>query len=65
MNTASRFRMNDAGCELDIMRRDKITIGSPKDSATHQFKNLKDVTSYSAGSLTKNRSLKGIDLSSV
>jgi predicted ATPase len=44
MNTASRFRMNYAGSELDIMRLDKITIGSPKDSATHQFKNLKDVT---------------------
>lgn len=26
------------------MRLDKITIGSPKDSPTHQFKNLKDVT---------------------
>ena len=26
------------------MRLDKLTIGSPKDSPTHQFKNLKDVT---------------------
>lgn len=26
------------------MRLDKITIGSPKDSPTHRFKNLKDVT---------------------
>ncbi|HFU2361827.1 TPA: AAA family ATPase [Klebsiella variicola] len=26
------------------MRLDKITIGSPKDSPTHQFKNLKNVT---------------------
>lgn len=26
------------------MRLDKIAIGSPKDSPTHQFKNLKDVT---------------------
>ena len=25
------------------MRLDKLTIGSPKDSPTHQFKNLKDV----------------------
>jgi predicted ATPase len=26
------------------MRLDKLTIGSPKDSSTHQFKNLKDVS---------------------
>lgn len=26
------------------MRLDKVTIGSPKDSPTHRFKNLKDVT---------------------
>ncbi|WP_322896281.1 MULTISPECIES: AAA family ATPase [unclassified Yoonia] len=26
------------------MRLDKITVGSPKDSPTHRFKNLKDVT---------------------
>src|ERR1044071_3041698 len=26
------------------MRLDKLTIGSPKDSPTHQFKNLKNVT---------------------
>jgi predicted ATPase len=26
------------------MRLDKLTIGSPKDSSTHQFKNLKNVT---------------------
>lgn len=26
------------------MRLDKLTLGSPKDSPTHQFKNLKDIT---------------------
>ncbi|HCG0729608.1 TPA: hypothetical protein NJJ48_006555, partial [Pseudomonas aeruginosa] len=26
------------------MRLDKLTIGSPKKSRTHQFKNLKNVT---------------------